>query len=85
MARVKNSQQQKKLIRNLPQIPTLKMSHLSPTNAANPSLVTPTTNNIRPGGIQSLTIETAGQLQHQAPLLTGTGTTTTSPTNATNN
>lgn len=39
------------MIRNLPQIPSLKMSHLSPTNTTNTSIVTPTANNIRPGGI----------------------------------
>ena len=56
-SRVKNSQQNKKIIRNLPQIPSLKMAHISPTNAGNTSMVTPTAGNVR-GGIQSLTIDT---------------------------
>jgi len=49
---MKNSRQAKKVIRNLPQIPSLKMNHLSPTNAhsSNISMVTPT-NNVRTGGI----------------------------------
>jgi len=57
-ARAKNSQQAKKVVRNLPQIPSLKMNHLSPANATNASsIVTPTGANVR-GGMQSLTIET---------------------------
>lgn len=57
--RAKNSQHNKKVIRNLPQIPSLKMNHLSPTNAAvGGTMVTPTNNQRNQGGIQSLTIET---------------------------
>lgn len=58
--RAKNSQHNKKVIRNLPQIPSLKMNHLSPTNAAaGGTMITPTNNQRNQGGgIQSLTIET---------------------------
>ena len=80
-SRVKNSQQNKKIIRNLPQIPSLKMAHISPTNAGNTSMVTPTAGNVR-GGIQSLTIETGSQKQHPSQILT---TGATSPANAANN
>ena len=67
-------------MRNLPQIPSLKMNHLSPTNAGN-SIITPQASNMR-SGMQSLTIETGNVQSHpQQKMPTGA----TSPSNAGNN
>ena len=59
------------------------MNHLSPQNATGNSMVTPTGAAVRPGGIQSLTIETGNNHQQHPSHMVPTGA--TSPVNAANN